>query len=491
MQSTKENKMGTMPMGPLMMGVSVPIVISMLVQACYNVVDSIFVGMVSDTSLELTAVGLAFPIQNLMIAVAVGTAVGVNSLLARRLGEKNYASANRTASNGVFLAVLSWLVFLAFGLFFTEIYFNMSVPLPTDAGAIAAMGQEYANNLLVRSMGISYTRIVAIGSLAIFVAVVYERLLQATGRSMFSMVSQLSGALTNIVLDPIMIFGLLGFPKMGVAGAALATVIGQFVGMFVGMAFNHFKNPEIQLSLRGFRPNPKTIKHIYQVGVPSIVMQAIGSVMVLGMNRILIAFSTAAVAVFGVYFKLQSFVFMPVLGFNNGMISIVGYNFGARKPQRIRQAVTLAAKVCFGIMAVGTLLFWIMPDFLLGLFSPDAEMLVVGRQALRVISLSFPMAAVSIVFSGTFQALGQGLYSLVMSVVRQLVFLLPLAWVLARFNGLHSVWFSFLVAEVFSLTLGILFFRHTWRNKIKPLGALPDPVETEETKEEQLAEQPL
>lgn len=457
-----ENKMGVMPIGRLLTSVSVPIVISMLVQALYNVVDSVFVASLSEDA--LTAVSLAFPVQNLMIAVGVGTGIGINSLLARRLGEKNFDSANRTASNGMFLTVLSWVAFAILGAAFSEVFYNFVVPIPQGT-----TGEALRQLLDIRAMGTSYLRIVTVLSLGMFVSITAERLLQATGRSMFSMASQLTGAIANIILDPIMIFGLFGFPAMGVAGAALATVIGQFLGMFVGLFFNHTKNPEIKMQIKGFRPNPKTIKHIYQVGLPSIIMQSIGSVMVFCLNMILAVFSTTAVAVLGIYFKLQSFIFMPVFGFNNGMVPIVAFNYGARKPKRIEHTIRLNLIVCVCIMVAGTLAFWLFPEFLLSLFQASPELMKIGVPALRIISLSFPTAAIGITFSGTFQALGKGTYSLIMSCVRQLLLLLPIAWVLASISGLHAVWYAFLCAEAVSVALAIWFFYSVWKNKIRPL----------------------
>lgn len=467
MERTRENKLGTMPIGPLLTTISIPIVLSMLVQALYNIVDSVFVAQLSEDA--LTAVSLAFPVQNLMIAVGVGTSVGIGSLLGRRLGEKNFDSANRTASNGMFLSVCNWVLFAVLGGFFSPLFYRMVLPLP------ALGAPDYAQILAIQQMGTDYLRIVTIVSFGLFISVTCERLLQSTGRSMLSMATQMSGAIVNIILDPIMIFGLLGFPAMGVAGAALATVVGQFVGMFVGLFANFAKNHDIKIQLRGFRPNGKTIKHIYQVGLPGIIMQSIGSVMVFGMNLILGAFSTTAVAVLGVYYKLQSFIFMPVFGFNNGMVSIVAYNFGARNRTRIEKTVRLSAIVCFCIMLAGTILFWAAPGFLLSLFNASPQMLEIGKPALRVISLCFPAAAISIIFSGVFQALGKGVYSLLMSIVRQLVFILPAAWLLAKLAGLDAVWFSFVLAEIVALVLAIFFYYKAWQNQIRPLVAEGDP----------------
>lgn len=452
----RHSKMGAMPVGKLVVSVSLPIVISMLVQALYNVVDTIFVARLGEEA--IAAVGLAFPIQNLMIAVGVGTGVGISSRLGRRLGEQNVESANRTATNGIFLMVLSSVAFALFGIFGAGWYMSAF-----------AGGHDPAADAMIAEMGTSYLSIVSICSLGCFISIAMERFLQATGRSVFSMVTQLTGAIVNIILDPIMIFGLFGFPAMGVAGAAIATVIGQFAAMFVGIWANHAKNHELNLSLRRFRPNAKTIKHIYQVGLPSIVMQAIGSVMTFGMNLILTGFSTTAVALFSIYFKLQSFIFMPVFGFGGGMSAIVAFNYGARKPKRIAQAIRYTGVICFCIMAVGTLLFWVIPDQLLMLFDATPDMLTVGRAMLRYISISFPAAAVTMTLSGSFQALGKGVYSMIMSLVRQLVFLLPAAWLLARWGGLTAIWFSFPLAEMVAIVMAVFFFIRMWRKLVKPL----------------------
>lgn len=462
MEQQETNRMGTMPVRKLMVSISVPIVISMLVQAMYNIVDSIFVAKISKDA--LTAVSLVFPVQNLMIAVSVGTAVGINSLLSRRLGEKNFASANRVAVNGIFVTFLSWLVFAVTGMLTADAFFRVQSNISPE---LANMGREYMI-------------IVTAGSLGLFMAITLERLLQATGRSLLSMTSQLVGAVTNIILDPILIFGLLGFPKMGVAGAALATIIGQFLGMFVSIYFNITKNKDIQISFRGFRPNPKTIKHIYQVGLPSIIMGSIGSVMVFGLNRILSDISDVGVAILGIYFKVQSFIFMPVFAVNNGMVSVLAYNYGARKKERIREALIFSAQLCFAIMVFGLILFWILPEQMMLLFNAEEDMLAAGALALRRISLCFPLAALGIVLINFFTALGQGVLSLIMSVVRQLVFLLPVAWLLARAGGLNAVWWAFPISDAFTMIMAYFFFLHAWKKYIVPLGAPGSPGQLEE-----------
>lgn len=452
MEERKENKMGVLPIPKLLVSMSLPIMTSMLIQALYNVVDSIFVAKLSQDA--LTAVSLAFPVQNLMIAVGVGTAVGVNALLARRLGEKNYKDANLVAVNGIFLAVLSAIAFAIFGIFGVKLFFSAFVGEGT-----------------VMQMGIEYTSIVSIFSFGIFISVIGERLLQATGITIYCMYAQIAGALTNIVLDPILIFGLFGVPQMGVAGAAIATVIGQFVGMGLNVWFNITKNHEITISFKGFRPSGRIIGEIYRVGLPSIFMQAIGSVMVFGMNKVLIVFSETAVSVFGVYFKLQSFIFMPIIGLTNGMVPIVGYNFGAKNRERIVAVIKLAAVLASGIMAVGVAIFNLMPELLLvKLFEADEQMLSIGVPALKIISSHFIIAGVSIVLSSSFQALGKGVYSLIMSFSRQLIVLLPTAWLLGRFVSLNAIWLSFPIAETVSLLLALLLFKRIYEREIRHLN---------------------
>ena len=433
MEERRENIMGTQPINRLLPSMAFPIMLSMLVQALYNVVDSVFVSMVSENA--LTSVSLAFPVQNLMIAVSVGTAVGINALLSRRLGEKYFAAANKVAEFGA-------------------------------AGSGLFMG-AFTQNAEILAGGTDYMWIVTVFSLGLFMSVTMERVLQVTGKTVYQMISQMTGAVVNIILDPVFIFGWLGLPAMGVAGAAWATVIGQFCGMAVGIGINHVKNHEVRLNFRRFRPDWHSIKGIYQVGLPSIIMQSIGSVMTFGMNKILIAFTETAVSVFGVYFKLQSFVFMPVFGVTNALVPIVGYNYGARSSQRIQQATRLSLLMTTAIMALGTVIFQVAPGPLLSLFSASDTMLSIGIPALRIISVSFCFAGVAIVFSSVFQALGDGILSLVMSAVRQLLLLLPCAFVLAKLGGLDAVWFSFLIAEVASVTLAVVFYRSLYNKKIR------------------------
>lgn len=443
--------MGTMPIGKLIVNISMPIIISMLVQALYNVVDSIFVARISEEA--LTAVSLAFPAQNLIIAVAVGTGVGMNALLSRRLGERRYEEASATAENGMFLALLSGIVFAILGMLFSRQFF-----------------EAFTQNEAIVEMGIEYLQVVAVFSFGSCLAIIGERLLQATGRSFYSMIAQATGAVTNIILDPIMIFGYFGFPALGVKGAAIATVIGQCVGMLVAFLLNMYYNHDIDLRFRKFRPNAKIIGMIYKVGAPSIIMQSIMSVLTFGMNQILIQFTETAVSVLGVYYKLQSFIFMPLFGLTNGMVPIVAYNFGAAKRERITKTIkyTTIAAIC--IMSTGTLIFNIFPEQLLKLFDASSAMIEIGVPALRIISTCFPFGAVAIVFSSSFQALGNGMLSLIMSICRQLVIILPVAYLLSKLFGLHAVWFSYPIAEVVSVSMAVLMYRWLYNKLIKPIG---------------------
>lgn len=450
-QMPRENKMGTMPIPKLLLTMSLPMVISMLVQALYNVVDSMFVSQINENA--LTAVSLAFPVQNLMIAVASGTGVGVNALLSRSLGEKNYEQANKAANVSILLAVCSCIIFALVGLFGSRAFFATQTADPQI--------QEY---------GCQYMSIVCTFSFGIFLQVMTERLLQSTGRTIYTMITQGTGAIINIIFDPIMIFGLFGFPEMGVAGAAAATVFGQIVAMCLGLYFNFRRNPEIQLSLRQMRFDGPTVKTIYIVGIPSILMMSIGSVMTFGMNKILLAFSSTAAAVFGVYFKLQSFFFMPIFGLNNGMVPIIAFNYGAKNKKRITHTIRLSCTVAFLLMMCGMAAFNLIPHVLLGLFNASDEMLAIGCHALRIISLSYICAAFCIVFGSVFQALGNGVYSLIVSVCRQLCVLLPSAWILSKLFGLDGVWYSYPIAEIASIVISVTLFRKIYREKLQSLG---------------------
>ncbi len=444
----KENKMGVMPVNRLLLNMSLPMMLSMLVQALYNIVDSIFVSKINENA--LTAVSLAFPIQTLMIAFAVGTGVGVNALLSRSLGEKNTQRANRVATNGIFLAFAGTVFFVLIGIFLTDLFYKTQ----TDSGVIMKYGT-------------SYMRICCICSIGMFVQGMTEKLLQSTGKTVIAMITQMTGAVINIILDPILIFGYFGMPRMEVAGAAVATVAGQCVAAVLAIILNQAKNKEIRVSFRQFPVNFQIIKEIYRVGIPSIIMQAIGSVMTYGMNLILMSFSSTAAAVFGVYFKLQSFVFMPVFGLNNGMVPIMAYNYGAGKRSRMIKTVKLSAVYAVGMMAVGFLVFQIIPDKLLLLFEASDEMLKIGKPALRAISICFIPAGFSIVVGSVFQALGKAFYSMIVSIARQLLILLPAAYLLARLIGLSAVWFAFPIAELFSLGLSVFFFVRIYRTIIQ------------------------
>ncbi len=445
-----ENKMGTMPVLRLLVTMALPMIISMLVQAMYNIVDSIYVSRISENA--LTAVSLAFPIQNLMIAVGTGTGVGVGALLSRALGEKNQKEANRLAEHGFFLAALSYLVFLLLGIFGSRVFFT----LQTDVAEIIEGGEQYMFICTVFSFGL-------------FFQLTLEKLMQATGRTMLSMYTQGIGAVLNIILDPIFIFTL----DMGVAGAAIATVSGQIIAAFIGLWINARFNRDIKVNLRRFRPRLSTVKRIYSIGFPSIIMASIGSVMTFCMNKILIGFTETAAAVFGSYFKLQSFVFMPIFGVSNSLISILSYNYGARRRDRMIAVIRYTAFIALGFMLFGVLLMQLIPGPLLLLFNASEFMLEIGKPALRIISLCFPIAAFGITISSAFQALGHGVLSMMSSIIRQLVVLIPAAWLLARTGEIRAVWFAFPIAEFVALIVCTFFFVRIYRKVIKPLD---DPL---------------
>lgn len=441
-ETLRENKMGTMPENKLLLSMAVPMMISMLVQALYNIVDSIFVSRICEDA--LTAVSMAFPWQNIIIAIAVGFGVGINALLSRALGQKNAERVNQVAINGLLLALLSYLLVLVAGLLGIRAYMRTQ----TDIESIVNYGITYLNICILCSFGV-------------FVEITFERFLQATGRTIYSMITQLAGALTNIILDPILIFGLLGFPKLGIAGAAWATVIGQCVGAVVAVTLNHFKNPEVHLRLRHIRPNGRLMGEITAISIPSIIMSCISSLTCFVMNMILIAYSSTAVAVFGVYFKLQSFVFMPVFGLNNGMVPIIAYNYGAQKPDRIHKTIRLGMAYAVAIMAVGLLVFQLIPKQLLLMFDASDAMLGIGAPALRIMSLAFVFAGVGIASSSACQAFGYSVYSMLISIARQIVVLIPAAYLLSLTGVLRSIWFAFPIAEIVSLFLSLFFLRTT------------------------------
>lgn len=439
-ENIKENKMGVMPVTKLLLNMSLPIMLSMLVMACYNIVDSIFVAQINENA--LTAISLAFPVQTLMIAVSIGTAIGVNALLAMKLGQKDSDAVNKIAMNGLFLSVCSFIVFFILGFLFTKPYLKTQ----TSDEQIIQFGSEYL-------------KIITMASSALFVSTMSDRLLQATGRTFYTMITQLVGAITNIILDPLMIFGIGPFPKMGMAGAAWATVIGQIFSAAVSLYFNLKKNPDIHFKLKGFKPNSLIIGQIYKIGIPSILLQSINSVTTYGMNLILGTFSATAIAVYGVYFKLNSFIFMPVFGLTTGMVPIVSYNYGAGNAERIKKTVKSTILIAVSIMIFGIVIFELFPAELLMLFKASEHMLGIGCTAMRIIAPSFIGAAIAITFGSTFQALGKSFLSMTVSFVRQIVVLLPVAYFLSRTGKLENVWFCFLVAEIFAISLSA-FFMH-------------------------------
>ncbi len=437
-----ENKMGVLPVGKLLVNMAVPIMISMLVQALYNVVDSIFVSQVSENA--LTAVSLAFPLQCLIIAVCSGTTVGMNALLSRALGAKEPQRVSQIAHTGIVIGLCTYVLFAILGVTCSRLFFQMQ----TDVAEIVDMGTHYSIICLGLSVGI-------------FVQFTFERLLQSTGRTKLSMYVQILGAGLNIILDPILIFGLFGLPAMGVTGAAIATAIGQCAAAAFGIFLNAKYNPEIKLRFRQLRLHMPTVRSIYRIGIPSIIMQCIGSVMVFGLNRLLLSFTTTAAAVFGAYFKLQSFVFMPVFGLTSGMVPILAYNYGAKKPERVKTTIRLSVIIAVVIMSVGLLIFELFPGILLSLFKPSANMLEIGLPALRIIAIHFPLAGFAIIASSVFQAIGNPFHSLIVSVCRQLFVLMPVAWLLGQMGNLSYVWLAFPISEVVSLIISAIFLKKT------------------------------
>lgn len=446
----KENKMGVMPVDKLLLSMSLPMMISMLVQALYNIVDSIFVSRINESALR--AVSLAFPIQSLMIAVSVGTAVGINAFLSKTLGEKDFEKANVIARNGIFIELVSFVAFALIGIFVSRPFFHSQTQIAQ-----------------VREYGVTYLTICCVASIGIFMQTCFERLLQSTGKTFYTMITQGAGAVINLILDPILIFGYLGMPRMGVAGAAAATVIGQICAAVLAIIFNFKCNKELHITFKGFKPNGRLILQIYKVGAPSIVVQAIGSVMTYGMNLILAAFG-AAQTVFGIYFKLQSFIFMPVFGLNNGMVPIIAYNYGAGHKDRVVQTMKSAVKYGVGIMIVGLAVMELIPAQLIGLFNATPELLEIGAPALRIISISFVFAGFCIVVGSVFQALGNGIYSMIVSVARQLCVLLPVAYLLSLTGNVHLIWWSFPIAEVMSVAMSAYFLSRINAEVISHIG---------------------
>ena len=447
------NKMGTMPVPKLLLTMALPMILSMLVQALYNVVDSIYVSRISESA--VTALGLAFPVQNIQIGFATGIGVGMNALLSKSLGEGNREQVNRTAGNGIFLTLVITGIFMLFGVFGSHPYY-----------AIQSEVTETVEG------GAAYTAICCIFTLGIFVEILGEKLLQASGRTIYTLYTQGTGAVVNIILDPILIFGWFGLPKMGLAGAAVATVIGQWIAAAMAVYFNLKHNPDVQFALEYIKPKADVIKPILTVGIPSIVMMAIGSVMNFGMNQILQSFKhygETATGVFGIYFKLQSFFFMPVFGLNNATISIVAFNYGARNPKRITGTLKCAVISVLCVMLLGLLVFQTVPEMLLGIFNPSEDFLEIGISALRIISSIFPLAAIGIALGASFQALGNGIYATITSLCRQLIVLLPAAFLLSLSGNVNMVWLAFPIAEVVSLLVTLVLYARIYRQKIRPL----------------------
>ena len=446
----KENKMGVMPVGKLLVNMALPMIVSMLVQALYNVVDSIYVSQISESA--VTALSLAFPVQNLQIGFAVGIGVGINSMLSKSLGEQNQEAANKVAGNGMVLMFIIAVAFMLFGAVGVRPYYE-----------IQSTVQQTVEG------GIAYTRIYCLFVLGSFLQIYCERLLQSTGRTMLTMATQATGAIVNIILDPIFIFGWFGLPAMGMAGAAIATVIGQWSGAFLGLYFNQKHNPDVHFGRRYAKLEGNIVKGILTVGIPAVIMNGIGSIMTFGMNQILQGFTETATSVFGIYFKLQSFFFMPLFGINGATISIVAFNYGAKKPERIMKTLKLACGAALALMISGFLVFQFVPDLLLGMFNPSDDFLVIGRSCLRTISFSFPVAAICIVLSASFQALGNGMYATITSICRQLVILLPVSYLLSLTGNVNLVWLSYPIAEIGSGAATVFFFVKIYRQKIKPL----------------------
>lgn len=446
----KENKMGTMPMTKLILSMSLPAMFSMTIQALYNIVDSVFIGQYNQNG--LTATSFAYPLQMLLVSVAVGTAVGVNSLISRKLGEKDFKMANDTATHGIFLCFFSYILFLILGLFVAGPFMNL-----------------YTNNKEIAQMGQQYLSIVLSCSIFCIVQVMIEKIIQATGNMIMPMLTQIVGAVINIIFDPLLIFGVGPFPQLGIVGAAIATVFGQFCGMIACILVMVYKNHEVKVTLKNFRFNSITLKSIYAVGFPSIIMQSISSIMIIGLNAI-IAVSEVAVTVLGIYFKIQSFVFMPCFGLNQGLMPIIGYNYGAGNRKRLYSALKRGTIIAIIIMSIGTILFWTIPDVFISMFGGGSELMEAGMPAFRIISLCFIPAAIGIVFTTLFQAVGKGIRSLLMSFCRQLVLILPIAYILSIIFDISAVWYAFPIAEAGSLILAISFFINLVKGDFKRLS---------------------
>ncbi len=455
MSEVRENKMGTYSIPRLLISMSVPIMVSMLVQALYNIVDSIFVAQISADQLELTAVSVAFPLQNLIIAFASGIGVGVTALISRSLGEKKADEAGHAAAQGILIELVCYALFLIIGIFFVRPFF-----------------ESQTTNQQIIDYGVEYLSICCVASFGVFMQITFEKFLQSTGKTLLSMVTQTSGAVINIILDPILIFGWFGLPAMGIKGAALATVIGQICGATLAILFHVTKNKEIKIHIGDFRPDRRRITNILAVGIPSVAMMSIGSLMTFLLNKILFALDKigeVAATVFGVYFKLQSFILMPCIGLNNGMLPIVAFNYGARNKKRITSTIKLAITIAVCLMCAGVVLFQVAPDWLLGLFEANESMLEIGRPALRIISIHFIFAAFNIVMVGTFQAFGNGVFSLIISFVRQIIVLIPTAFLFSKVASINEIWLAFPIAEFSALVLCVIFYSYLYKKKIKNL----------------------
>ena len=456
----KENKMGYMPENKLLLSMSIPMMLSMLIQALYNIVDGLFVAGISPEQYELTAVNLAFPAQNLMIAVSVGIGVGINALISRNLGIGNHKKANKIAGQGLFLAIMSYLLFAIVGTALAKPYFEL----------MTADISEAEGKIQVIQYGVQYLRICFLASFGLFAQVAHEKFMQSTGKTTLSMVTQAVGAICNIILDPILIYGAFGIKGLGIAGAAYATVIGQIISAVVGIILHQKKNKELSFTFEDVRPDKKAITEIFNIGLPSILMNSIGSFMTATFNKIIMALSPYAVNVFGIYFKLQSFIFMPVFGFNNGMISIVSYNYGARKKKRVLRTIKLGLIYAVSMMIFGFALFQIFPDVFLAMFNMSKEAIeTVGVPALRTISISFIFAGFSIICAAVFQAFGYSLFAMFVSIGRQLVTLLPVAYLLSLTGDVNNVWWAFPIAEVVCVILSVVFYIYIYKRKIKTL----------------------
>ena len=445
-----ENKMGIMPVNKLLVSMSLPMMISMLVQALYNIVDSYFVAKISENA--LSAVSLAFPIQTLMIAILGGSSVGLGTVLSHSLGEKKFKKVTDVANHGIFITIIIYLIFVLMGFFLVKPFFT-----------------SQTSDTEILTYGMDYLQLICIGSVGLCGQFLFERLLQSTGKTFYTMITQATGAIINIILDPIFIFGLWGMPKMGVMGAAVATIIGQICAFIFAFYLNHKKNTEVKINLKGFSPSPYLIGQIYKIGFPSIIMQSIGSIMVYGMNQILMSFTSTATAVFGVYFKLQSFIFMPIFGLNNGMMPIMAYNYGAKKKSRLLSAIKLGMVYAIGLMTIGFITFQLLPKQLLEIFDASEQMLSIGIPALRIISLHFLLAGFNIIALSTCQALGKAVYSMITSICRQLVVLLPAAYILSKFGDVNYIWWSFPIAEIVALIITAGFLIKTYKENIKPI----------------------